>query len=259
MAEHNKIYFASDFHLGVPSHKESMDRERKIISWLSEIQKDASDIYIVGDVFDFWFEWKKIVPKGHVRLLGKLAEICDTGIQVHFFTGNHDLWTFGYLEDEIGVKIYREPIQIELQGKKIFIGHGDGLGPGDKGFKFLKRLFTSPICQWLFSKIHPNTAFTIADYFSSKSRIANIESDKVYKGEDNEWLVRFAKEQLSVIHTDYFIFGHRHIPLDIDLSEDSKYINLGDWIQYNSYGVLEDGLLKLKFYKSKYSKAINKL
>lgn len=259
MSSPSKIYFASDFHLGAPNNTDSINRERKIVSWLSEIQKDASEIYLVGDVFDFWYEWKRSVPRGHVRLLGKLAELCDAGIKVHFFTGNHDLWTFGYLEDEIGVKVYREPIQLELQGKKVFIGHGDGLGPGDKGFKFLKKLFTSPLCQWLFSRLHPNTAFSLANYFSSKSRIANIEADKIYNGEENEWLVAFAKEKLAIAHSDYFIFGHRHLPLDIDISNNSKYINLGDWMQFFSYGVLENGLFELKFYNSQYSKPINKL
>lgn len=259
MSSSSKIYFASDFHLGAPNQTESIERERKIVSWLCEIQNDASEIFLVGDVFDFWYEWKRAVPRGHVRILGKIAEICDAGIPVHFFTGNHDLWTFGYLEDEIGMKVYRKPIQIELQGKKCFIGHGDGLGPGDKGFKFLKKLFTSSICQWLFSRLHPNTAFSLANYFSSKSRIANIEADKIFNGEENEWLVTFAKEKLATSHSDYFIFGHRHLPLDIDISINSKYINLGDWMQYNSYAVLENGHLELKFYNSEHKKAINKL
>lgn len=258
MSSPSKIYFASDFHLGAPNQKESIERERKIVSWLCEIQKDASEIYLVGDVFDFWYEWKRAVPRGHVRILGKLAEICDSGIPVHFFTGNHDLWTFGYLEDEIGMKVYRKPIHIELQGKKCYIGHGDGLGPGDEGYKFLKKIFTNPICQWLFSRLHPNASFSLANYFSSKSRIANIDADQIFKGEDNEWLVTYSKEILATEHFDYFVFGHRHLPLDIKLSENSIYINLGEWVQYNSYGVLENGVFKLEFYDSKFDKAINK-
>ena len=258
MSAQSKIYFASDFHLGAPNHTESIERERKIVSWLSAIQKDASAIYLVGDVFDFWYEWKRAVPRGHVRILGKLAEICDSGITVHFFTGNHDLWTFGYLEEEIGMTVYREPIQVELQGKKCFIGHGDGLGPGDHSYKFLKKIFTSSVCQWLFSRLHPNASFALANYFSSKSRIANTENDAVFKGDSNEWLVDYSKEILATEHFDYFLFGHRHLPLDINLSEQSKYINLGEWVQYNSYGVLENGAFELKFYESKFSKALNK-
>ena len=257
MTTGSKIYFASDFHLGAPNHTESIERERKIVSWLTEIQKDASEIYLVGDVFDFWYEWKRAVPRGHVRILGKLAEICDSGIPVHFFTGNHDLWTFGYLEEEIGLQVHREPIQVEHQGQKCYIGHGDGLGPGDEGYKFLKRIFTSSICQWFFSRLHPNTSFELANYFSSKSRIANTDTDQLFKGEENEWLVHYSKEILATEHFDYFIFGHRHLPLDIQLSEKSKYINLGEWVNYNSYGVLENGAFELKFYNSKFSKAIN--
>jgi len=258
MTTKTKIYFASDFHLGAPNHKESLKRERLIISWLDEIKSDASEIYLVGDVFDFWYEWKSAVPRGHVRVLGKLAEICDAGIPVHFFTGNHDLWTFGYLEEEIGMKVYRAPIQVNLQGKDCFIGHGDGLGPGDYKYKILKNVFTSKACQWLFSRLHPNASFGMANYFSSKSRIANKKKDATFNGEENEWLVDYSKEILTHTHYDYFVFGHRHLPLDIQLSQTSKYINLGEWVNYNSYGILENGLFTLKFYRSKYSKAINK-
>ena len=253
----DKIYFASDFHLGAPNSEQSLERERLIISWLNEIKTDAAEIYLVGDVFDFWYEWKSAVPRGFVRILGKLAEICDSGIPVHFFTGNHDLWTFGYLEEEIGMKVYRNPIQVSLQGKSCYIGHGDGLGPGDRKYKALKKVFTSNICQWLFSRLHPNASFGMANYFSSKSRITNKEKDAVFTSEENEWLVDYCKEMLKKTHHDYFIFGHRHLPLDIQLSNTSKYINLGEWVNYNSYGVLENGLLELKFHQSSYTKAIN--
>jgi len=258
MSTRTKIYFASDFHLGAPNSEQSLERERLIISWLNEIKTDAAEIYLVGDIFDFWYEWKSAVPRGFVRILGKLAEICDSGIPVHFFTGNHDLWTFGYLEEEIGMKVYRNPIQVSLQGKSCYIGHGDGLGPGDRKYKALKKVFTSNICQWLFSRLHPNASFGMANYFSSKSRITNKEKDAIFDGEENEWLVDYSKEILKKTHHDYFIFGHRHLPLDIKLSNTSKYINLGEWVNYNSYGVLENGLLELKFYHSNYSKAINK-
>lgn len=258
MTKPSKIYFASDFHLGAPNYEQSLSREKTIVSWLDFIKEDATDIYLLGDIFDFWYEWKRAVPKGYVRLLGKLAELGDAGINIHFFTGNHDLWTFGYLENELGIQIHRKPIQITLQGKKCYIAHGDGLGPGDQGYKFLKKLFTSKLCQWLFSRLHPNSSFALANYFSSKSRVANSDSDKIYKGEDDEWLVSYSKEILKNEHFDYFIFGHRHLVLDIDLSKSSRYINLGEWINYNSYAVLEKGELQLNFYKSAYSKAINK-
>tara|TARA_B110000977_G_scaffold199684_1_gene287836 strand:- start:231 stop:1004 length:774 start_codon:yes stop_codon:yes gene_type:complete len=252
-----KIYFASDFHLGAPNPNESTARERKIISWLAEIQKDASEIYLVGDIFDFWYEWKHVIPKGYVRILGKLAEICDLGIPVHFFTGNHDMWTYGYLEKEIGLKVYRNPIQVTLQNKKCYIGHGDGLGVGDQKYKILKKVFTNPLCQWLFSRLHPNFSFGLANFFSSKSRIANKDKDAVFNRDENEWLVGYSKEILEKSHYNYFIFGHRHLPLDIKLTESSRYINLGEWVNYYSYGVLENGVFELKFYQSKFSKAVN--
>ena len=189
--------------------------------------------------------------------MGKLAEICDTGFPIHFFTGNHDIWTFDYLEKEIGLQIYRNPIKIELQGKKCFIGHGDGLGPGDKGYKFLKFFFTNRFCQWFFSRLHPNISFSLASYLSVKSRISNNYYDR-YKNENNECLVHYSKEMLTKEHFNYFIFGHRHLPLDIKLKANSRFINLGEWVNYNSYGVMEKGNFDLKFYKSKFSKAINK-
>jgi UDP-2,3-diacylglucosamine hydrolase len=258
MSTKTNIYFASDFHLGAPNHSESLEREKKIVSWLNKIEQDAKAIYLVGDIFDVWYEWKHAVPKGHVRLLGKLAEICDSGTPVHFFTGNHDLWTFGYLEKEIGLQVHRHPIQVEHQGKKLYIGHGDGLGPGDRSYKFLKKIFTNRICQWLFSRIHPNTSFSLANYFSSTSRITKKDSDEQFKGEDQEWLVQYSKEILNAEHFDYLIFGHRHLPLDIELSKESRYINLGEWVNHNAYAVLENGLLDLKFYDSSWTKAVNK-
>lgn len=258
MTAKTKIYFASDFHLGVPNHSKSVEREKNIVSWLNEIQKDAEAIYLVGDIFDFWYEWKHTVPKGHTRLLGKLAELCDSGIPIHFFTGNHDLWTFGYLENEIGVQIHRNPIEIKHHNKTLFVGHGDGLGPHDKKYKFLKKIFTNRVCQWFFSRVHPNISFALANYFSSKSRISKTDADEQFKGDEKEWLVQFSKKILERTPIDYFVFGHRHLPLDIELSESSRYINLGEWVNYNSYAVLEEGNLELKFYNSPFSKPVNK-
>jgi UDP-2,3-diacylglucosamine hydrolase len=240
-----KIYFASDFHLGVPDYEKSLIREKKIVQWLNSIKKDAEELYLLGDVFDFWFEYKTVVPRGYVRLLGKLAEISDAGIPIYYFTGNHDMWTFDYLEKELKIKIYREPIQKEYNGKKFYIGHGDGLGPGDHGYKFIKKVFASPVSQWLFARLHPNFGIGIAEYFSKKSRIATGISDEKFLGEEKEWLIIHSKELLERKHYDYLIFGHRHLPLDIKINESSRYINLGDWIKYFSYGVFDGEEFKL--------------
>ena len=246
MKEKNKIYFASDFHLGVPTYEKSLEREKKVIRWLDSIKEDAAELYLMGDVFDFWFEYKTVVPKGHVRLLGKLAELSDSGIKLHYFTGNHDMWTFDYLEKEINVTIYRSPIERNYSGKDFYIGHGDGLGPGDHGYKFIKKIFASKICQWLFARLHPNFGIGIANYFSRKSRIATGTTDEVFRGEEKEWLVIYSKEILAKKYFDYLIFGHRHLPLDITINNKSRYINLGDWIQYFTYGVFDGKDFELK-------------
>lgn len=243
----SKIYFASDLHLGVPNREKSLVREKLFVQWLDEIKSDAEAIYLVGDIFDFWFEYKKAVPKGYVRLLGKLAEISDSGIPIHIFTGNHDMWLFDYLEDEINAHIYREPIEISLKGKRFFIGHGDGLGPGDNGYKLIKKIFKNKLCQWLFERIHPNLGISIAQYWSKKSRIANGEKDESYHGE-KEWLTQFCKGKMKTIEVDYFIFGHRHLPLEVDLGNNTTYINLGEWVNYNSYAVFDGKKLELKSY-----------
>jgi UDP-2,3-diacylglucosamine hydrolase len=241
-----KIYFASDFHLGAPNHLESRKREDKIIRWLNTVSKDASDIYLVGDVFDFWFEYKYTIPKGYVRFLGKLAELIDHGIKIHLFTGNHDMWMFDYLEKEIGVSIYRNLIEIEINGFKLLIGHGDGLGPGDNKYKVIKKFFANPICQWLFARVHPNLGFYIAQKWSKKSREKEIKGDHHFLGEEKEWLVQFCKEKLKSKNINYFIFGHRHLPIEHELNKESKYINLGDWINHNTYGVFHEDKMELK-------------
>jgi len=242
-----KIYFASDFHLGAPDYESSLKRERLIVSWLDDIKEDATEIYLLGDIFDFWFEYKYVAPKGFVRLLGKIAEITDSGIPVYFFTGNHDMWMFDYLPCELNITLIREHIIKEWNGKKFFIGHGDGIGPGDYKYKFIKAVFANPVCQWLFARIHPNLAFWIANYWSRNSRIATEELK--FLGEDNEYQIIFAKEKLKTEHFDYFIFGHRHIPNDIELEDNSRYINLGDWILHNSYAVFDGNDLELMFYE----------
>ena len=243
------IYFASDLHLGVPTKKSSMDREKRFVKWLDYIKKDAKSLYLMGDVFDFWFEYKKAIPKGHVRLLGKLAELSDLGIEIHFFTGNHDMWAFDYLEKEIGAIMHYEPMQTTLNGKSFFLGHGDGLGPGDHGYKFIKKIFSSKLCQWLFERIHPNLGISIAEFWSKKSRIANGLKDEVNHGE-KEWLTQFSKEKLKTTEIDFFIFGHRHLPMEVKLNKKSKYINLGEWVNYDSYAIFDGEELYLKYFES---------
>lgn len=241
-----KIYFASDFHLGAPNPETSLIREKKIVDWLSHIEKDAEEIYLVGDIFDFWFEYKRAIPRGFVRLQGKIAELTDKGIPVHVFTGNHDMWIFDYLPSELGIKLYREPIVREYFGKKFFIGHGDGLGPGDKGYKFLKKVFANKFCQWCFERLHPNFGIWLAEISSRSSRAKSGEADKEFQGEENEWLVAYCKEILQKEHFDMFVFGHRHLPLEIKLNERSKYYNLGEWINYCTYLEVSENSIELK-------------
>jgi UDP-2,3-diacylglucosamine hydrolase len=244
-----KIYFLSDFHLGAPDAASSLVREKKIVRFLDEIKKDASVIFIVGDLFDFWYEYKKVVPKGYVRILGKIAEITDAGIPIHFFVGNHDMWMKDYFQTELNTAVYFEPAEFTFYGKRFLIGHGDGLGPGDEGYKFIKKIFRNPICQWLFGILPPRVGIGIADFFSKKSRAQTGSTNEIFLGEEKEWLVVYAKEILQKQHYDYFIFGHRHLPLDIGLNEKSTYINLGDWIKYFTYAVFDGEKLSLEYYK----------
>lgn len=245
--QNNKIYFASDFHLGAPNEKESFIREKRIISWLDKIKEDAKEIYLVGDVFDFWFEYKNAIPKGFVRFQGKIAELSDSGIDIHIFTGNHDMWIFDYIPKELGCTLHKESIIKEFGGKKFFIGHGDGLGPGDKKYKMLKAVFSSKICQWAFARIHPNLGIGIANAWSRKSRKTNLSYDEVFHGEEKEQLVSFCKEYVQKDNSiDYFIFGHRHLPLEIKINEKTTYFNLGEWIKHNTYAVFDGEKLELK-------------
>jgi len=241
-----KIYFLSDFHLGAPNFSLSLEREKKIVAFLDSIRKDAAQIIIAGDIFDFWYEYKTVVPKHFVRLLGKLAEITDSSIPVMLFAGNHDMWMRGYFENELNIPVYFQPKTFEWNNKKFFVGHGDGLGPGDHGYKFIKKIFRNKFCQWLFGQMHPTLGMAIANYFSKKSRQKTGSSDAVFLGENNEWLVIYAREVLAKEHFDYFIFGHRHLPLDIQLNDGSRYINLGDWITNFTYAVFDGNNVELK-------------
>lgn len=249
MSDNNqKIYFASDFHLGVPSFEKSREREDIIISWLNHIEQDAQKIFLVGDIFDFWFEYKHSIPKGFVRLQGKLAQLVDNGVEVNFFIGNHDMWMFDYFEKEIGVNIYRKEREFDLFGTKFFIGHGDGLGPGDKGYKFIKKVFANKFCQWCFARIHPNLGIGMANYWSRKSRGKEKEPQE-FLGEDKEWLVDYTKMKSKEVDAKYFVFGHRHLPIEFDLPNGSKYVNLGDWINHRTYGEFDGKELFLKKWK----------
>ncbi len=236
----------SDCHFGIPDRKSSLVREKKFIDWLEMIKPDAEEIYIMGDLFDFWFEYKTVIPKGYARLLGKLAELTECGIKIHLFTGNHDMWMFRYFKEELGIDIFRKPVVKEINGLKILMGHGDGLGPGGYGYKFIKRIFASKICQWLYARLHPNFAIGLGLFFSRRSRLARGENDLVFKGEESESLIVYAKEMIKKEHYDLFIFGHRHLPLDLKIGENTRYINLGDWLVHFSYAELVEKNFSLK-------------
>ncbi len=251
LPEGKKIYFASDLHLGAPNFEKSLAREKLFVQWLDEIKQDAAILYLVGDVFDFWFEYKKAVPRGFVRILGKLAELTDAGIELNFFTGNHDMWVFDYLPKEIGAHMHRAPLTKTYNGKEFFIGHGDGLGPGDHGYKFIKKVFENPLSKWAFARLHPNFGIGLADYLSKSSRAKTGDTDAHFLGEEKEWLAIYAKEQLAKRHFNYFLFGHRHLPLKIKLNTTCTYYNLGDWISYNTYGVFDGETFNLKTYPAK--------
>jgi UDP-2,3-diacylglucosamine hydrolase len=246
LAPGKKVYFASDQHLGVPTYESSLKREKHFVKWLTMVQKDAAAIFVLGDLFDFWFEYKHAVPRGHVRVLGKLAEIADAGIPIYFFTGNHDMWTFDYLSTEIGLKVFREPIEIKINDAEFYIGHGDGLGPGDNMYKLIKKVFASPFLQWCFARLHPNFGIGLANYFSRSSRAKNATSDKEYYGDDKEMLVVYSKELLTQKHYDYLVFGHRHYAQDLTLQNNARYINLGDWVIDFTYAVFDGQHMELK-------------
>lgn len=241
-----KVYFASDNHLGAPTASDSLPREKKFVAWLDSIKKDAAAIYLMGDLFDFWFEYKKVVPKGFTRTLGKLAELSDAGVSLHYFVGNHDLWMNGYFEEELNIPVFHKPQKITINNTSFFIGHGDGLGPGDKGFKRMKKVFLNPLSKWLFRWLHPDLGVRLGQYMSVSNKMISGDEDAKFLGEENEWLVQYAKRKLETQHYDYFVFGHRHLPLEINLNEKSTYINLGDWINYFTYAVFDGEKLSLE-------------
>ncbi|UAY54057.1 UDP-2,3-diacylglucosamine diphosphatase [Arachidicoccus terrestris] len=241
-----QIYFLSDFHLGAPDYAGSLIREKKILRFLDHIEGRVAALFLLGDMFDFWYEYKQVVPKHFVRLLGKLATMADKGIPIHFFVGNHDMWMKDYFEKELGIKVYFHEAGFTANGRRFYIAHGDGLGPGDKGYKFLKKIFRSKFCNWLFGKLHPDWGIGLAGYFSRKSRAKTGSADAVWMGESEEWLVVHSKEILRREFFDYFIYGHRHYPIQLDLTKNSQYINLGDWITNFTYGSFDGSQMQLK-------------
>ena len=247
--KNKKVYFASDQHLGAPTQEISFPREQRFVRWLQEIQEDAEAIFLLGDLFDFWFEYKTVVPKGFVRVLGKLAEIRDKGIPIYFFVGNHDLWMTDYFEKELQIPVYHKSQEFKINDTLFFIGHGDGLGPHDMGYKRMKKVFTLPLFKWMFRWLHPDIGVRIGQYLSVKNKLISGDDDAIFLREDKEWLVQYCKRKLESKHYDYFVFGHRHLPLEIKLSEKSDYINLGDWVQYFTYGVFENNTLHLREYQ----------
>ncbi len=243
-----KVYFASDQHFGIPNATESRKREDRFIRWMDEIKADAQIIFLMGDLFDFWHEWKYVVPKGYIRVLGKIAELKDSGIEIYFFVGNHDLWMKNYFQEELGIPVFFEKQYFEINNRQFLLAHGDGLGPGDKGYKRMKKVFTNPLAQWAFRWLHPDIAMRIANYMSQKNKMISGDEDKQFLGEDKEFLILYSKEKLKTEKINYFVYGHRHLPMVLDLSPDSKYVNLGDWISYFTYGVFDGNSFALKTY-----------
>lgn len=248
--EGKKIYFASDVHLGAPSIKDPKTHEKRFVEWLDSIKHDVEELYLLGDIFDFWHEYKHVAPRGFVRVLGKICELTDAGIPVHFFTGNHDIWVYDYLPSETGVIVHREPLVKTFGDKNFYLAHGDGLGPYDKTYNFLKKLFVNPFCQWLFAQLHPNFAIGFAKRWSTHSRTQNEEAPSFdFLGEDKEWLMLYANNILKKEHYDYFIFGHRHLALDQPFNKNSRFVYLGDWVKYFTYGEWDGKTFELKYYK----------
>lgn len=243
-----KVYVASDFHLGATAISANRKREQIVVNWLNSIKEDAALIILLGDIFDFWFEYKHVIPKGFVRIQGKLAELADAGIDMMIFTGNHDLWMFDYFPTEFGITVYHEPFSITLNDKKVMVGHGDGLGPGDNKYKALKKIFRNRFLQWAFSLIHPNLGIGLAKRWSGHSREASYRNQKPFMGEE-EPIYLHCREVEKKQHHDYYIFGHRHLPMEIDVNAKSKYINVGEWINFFTYGEFDGIEFRLMSFK----------
>ena len=243
-----KSYFASDFHLGVPNYEESLIREKKIVQWLDSIKDDCTTLFLLGDIFDFWYEYNSVVPRYFTRLLGKLAELSDSGIHIFFFKGNHDMWTFDYLEKEIGVQVIDEEWIGEINNTKFYIHHGDALGKGETTYKLIRKVFRSKLGIWLFHRLHPNFGVGLANFLSRKSRNKNAVLDQIEIPLENEYQFQFANNYLKENSVDFFVFGHRHKPMDIPLHDNSRLINLGDWVSQFTYAVFDGNEMELKTY-----------
>jgi UDP-2,3-diacylglucosamine hydrolase len=240
-----KIFFASDFHLGLRTESDPVEREKRIVDWLNKVALEATEIFLLGDVFDFWWEYKHVVPRGFTRFLGAVSSITDSGIPVHFFTGNHDMWVRDYLSDECGMIIHKSPLSTQFDGKKFHIAHGEGLGSNNIGYKILLSIFRNKPLRYLYTMIHPAWGMRIGHRWSLNSRLAKgISLD--FLGEDKEDLINYSKSILEKEHIDYFIYGHRHLALTHTLKQGSRIFLLGDWINGGSYVEWDGNDLKLK-------------
>lgn len=247
----SKIYFVSDIHLGNRYLQNPMDAEKKLVRWLDKIKSDAAMIYFLGDVFDYWYEYKYVVPRGHVRFLGKLAELSDLGIKIHLFIGNHDIWMFDYLPEETGVIIHREPLTVELLGKSFFLGHGDEVGYRPLKYRIIQNIFRNRLCQILYAAIHPRWTFGFARRWSLSSRKSGLEAEKLKETQarNTKALEEFSKTYLQTHpHIHFFIFGHLHIMLDREISASARLIITGDWMQHFSYAEWDGEKLELKIF-----------
>ncbi len=243
-----KTYFASDFHLGVPNYNCSLEREKKVVAWLNDIEDDCENLFLLGDIFDFWYEYKTVVPRNFTRLLGKLASMSDKGVNIYFFKGNHDMWTFDYLEKEIGATIIDEEWIGKIGSCTFYLHHGDALWKGEKSYKFIRKIFRANWAIWLFHRLHPNFGTGLAKYLSKSSRKKNNPKDTIEIPLKEEYQYQFAKDYISKNQIDFFVFGHRHKPIDVSLDSNSRLINLGDWVSFFTYAVFDNNELELKTY-----------
>ncbi|GAB4412336.1 MAG: UDP-2,3-diacylglucosamine diphosphatase [Bacteroidia bacterium] len=239
-----KIYLLSDLHLGAPDPARSLLREKHAVRFLREVAHDASHLYLLGDVFDFWFEYKRAVPRGYVRLLGQLAEMADRGVEIHVFAGNHDLWYRDYLHEQFGAILHHDPVEVAFFGRRYFLAHGDGLGPGDHGYKLMKRVFTHPLSKWLYARLHPNFGIALAQWLSqhggNHSYGDGLPPEEQHKGHA-EYLYAFARDMhRQRPDIDCYVFGHRHVLIDDTLADGPQLVILGDWIQYFSYLAIDE-------------------
>lgn len=247
LKEGKKIYFASDFHFGIPDYARSRKRELKVCAWLDSIRSDAQQIYLLGDLFDSWMEYKKVVPKGTIRFLGKLAELSDAGIEIIIFTGNHDLWMHGYFEQELNIQVIKSVATFTIEHKIFHLGHGDGVSEKETTYKQMKAILHSPVSQWIYRQLHPDLGLRLADFFSRLGPKHKYE-DLEMKSHEEEYQILYANSLLKHKHYDYFIFGHRHIPCSLELNDGATFINLGDWISYDTYAVFDGHSTSLKKY-----------